>query len=887
METRRKINLRILAVFQRCSTWNILLPAVLFPALAFAQGPSYQDPSQPIAVRARDLVSRMTLEEKVGQMMYRAPAIERLQIPAYNWWNEGLHGVARAGYATVFPQAIGLAATWDVPLLHAVAGVISTEARAKYHDALRRGVHAQYFGLTFWSPNINIFRDPRWGRGQETYGEDPFLTAQMGVAFVRGLQGDNPNYLKAISTPKHFAVHSGPESMRHQFNVAASPRDLEETYLPAFRATIEAGAGSVMCAYNSVDGQPACANDMLLKQHLRGAWKFSGYVVSDCGAVDDIENGHHFAPSPEAAAAAAVKAGTDLDCGDEYKALLGAVRQGLISESDIDQAVTRLMAARFRLGMFDAPEKVPYASIRMSENDSAPHRALALKAARESMVLLKNDGVLPFSPKVKRIAVIGPNADSMQVLLGNYNGTPSRATTVLAGMRARFGERNVAYAPGAVLAPGFGLTVPAAVLRPAHGSSEQGLRGEYFRGRDLAGPPVATRVDSIINFDFAEAAPLPGLGPANFSIRWTGVLIPKATGDYQLGANADDGFRVLLDGKVVVEDWRRHGPETKLAPVHLEGGHEYAITMEYFQADWGAVAQLLWEPPNLANDALATANSADAIVMALGISPQLEGEEMPVKVPGFSGGDRTSLDLPEPQQALLEAMAATRKPLVVVLLNGSALAVNWAQQHANAILEAWYPGEEGGTAIADTLSGENNPAGRLPVTFYKSADDLPPFTDYSMQGRTYRYFQGEPLYKFGDGLSYSKFKYSNPQMRPLYPDPNRGPLLQLSVDVENTSGTAGDEVVQAYLSVRDEQETRYFPPNPALVGFRRVHLAAHEKQKLEIVLNTLATVGIDDNGALVPLLYKFHVDIGGHQPGIGTVAVDFDFPAPSPLSVKP
>jgi beta-glucosidase len=843
---------------------------MLVSASLFAQTAPYLDPALPVEVRVNDLAGRMTLDEKIGQMMYRAPAIERLGIPAYNWWNEGLHGVARAGVATVFPQAIGLAATWDAPLLHDVADVISTEARAKYHEALRRGVHDQYQGLTFWSPNINIFRDPRWGRGQETYGEDPFLTSRMGVAFVRGLQGDDPRYLKALATPKHFAVHSGPEPLRHEFNVPVPARDLAATYLPAFRATVmEGGAGSVMCAYNAVDGKPACGSDMLLGNYLRRTWKFSGYVVSDCGAVDDIWKGHKSAGTPEQAASAAVKAGTDLDCGDEYKALSSAVTQGLITEEEIDRSVKRLLTARMRLGMFDPPARVPYAAIPFSENDSAAHRALNLRAARESMVLLKNNGVLPFKKGVKKIAVIGPNADALDVLVGNYNGTPSKPVTVLSGMRERFGVANVLYAPGTPLVNGFALAVPPEALHPGHLSSVQGLNAEYFGNKELSGAPVATRIDKNIDFDFGEAAPVPGLGKNNFSIRWTGFLTPAASGNYQLGASADDGFRVFLDGKKIVDDWSWHGMQTKLATVTLEAGREYAITMEYFQADWGASAQLLWLPPNLKAEAVAAAQRADAVVMVLGISPRLEGEEMKVEIEGFEGGDRTSLDLPAPQQALMEAIAATGKPLVVVLMNGSALAVNWAQAHADAILEAWYPGGEGGPAVAETLAGDNNPSGRLPVTFYKSVEDLPPFTDYSMKDRTYRYFKGEPLYRFGDGLSYSTFEYRNARVQPGVG------TWSMSVEVTNSSGRDGAEVVQVYVSPGEAAE------DPGLirklVAFQRVELKAHEKRRVELSFAFHDLAGVDDQGN--PTRYSApRFSVGGHQTGAGAISANVVLP---------
>ena len=495
--------------------------------------PPYKDPSLPIEKRVDDLVSRMTLAEKVSQMMNGAASINRLDIPEYEWWNEALHGVARAGYATVFPQAIGLAATWDTDLMHQVADVISTEARAKHNEFVRNNDRGRYKGLTFWSPNINIFRDPRWGRGQETYGEDPYLTARLGVAFVKGLQGDDPRYLKVVATPKHYAVHSGPEPERHSFDAKVTERDLRETYLPAFRATIVEGhAASVMCAYNRTDGEPCCANKKLMTDILRGEWGFGGYVVSDCGAIDDIYMRHHFVETEAQASALAVKAGTDLTCGKEYTSLIKAVKDGLISEAEIDTAVKRLMTARFRLGMFDPPEMVPYARIPFSENDTQAHRALSLKAARESIVLLKNEHhTLPLKKDVKTIAVIGPNADAPEVLLGNYSGRPSKSVTPLAGIRnAVSPNTRVLYAPGSTLTGEAVIPVPASLLTVGGKGTATGFKGEYFTNQELQGEPADVRTDEQINFDWGRYKPAPHVGENNFSVRWTGKLTPVESG---------------------------------------------------------------------------------------------------------------------------------------------------------------------------------------------------------------------------------------------------------------------------------------------------------------------------------------------------------------------
>ncbi|HET8657223.1 MAG TPA: glycoside hydrolase family 3 C-terminal domain-containing protein, partial [Longimicrobiaceae bacterium] len=770
---------------------------------AQAQTPAYLNPDLPVQQRVDDLVGRMTLEEKVSQMMDRAPAIERLQVPEYNWWNEALHGVARAGLATVFPQAIGLAATWDDSLVYETATVISDEARAKHHEALRRGEHGRYQGLTFWSPNVNIFRDPRWGRGQETYGEDPFLTGTLAVQFVRGMQGDDPRYLKTVATPKHYAVHSGPEPERHAFDAVVTERSLRENYLPQFRKAIEdGGALSVMCAYNRVDGAAACADDHLLKDVLRGQWGFDGYVVSDCDAVGDIYQHHHVAATAAEASAMAVKSGTDLDCGRTYQALVDAVKQGLISEAQIDTAVERLFTARFRLGMFDPPARVPYARIPFSDLDSPAHKALALRAARESMVLLKNEGnLLPLKKNPGTIAVIGPNADQWRMLLGNYNGLPSDPVTPLRGIREAVAPgTRVLYARGSDLAVGFPVleTAPAVALRTPQGAP--GLRAEYFGNRSFQGAPLFTTVDSTLKVDWHESAPRAGMNPDDFSVRWTGTLRPTYTGAYRLGLVGTMKFQLFLDDSLVTQSvYPTHDgefPDPRVAEtktIQLEAGKSYRIRVDAEESYGEADLELLWATPHeaLEAEALAAAKQADVIVLALGLTARLEGEEMPIEIPGFRGGDRTTLDLPAPQKELMERIVALGKPTVLVLLNGSALSVDWAQSHIPAIVEAWYPGQAAGTAIADVLFGDYNPAGRLPVTFYRSVNDLPPFEDYSMANRTYRYFAGTTLYPFGYGLSYTSFAYRN--LRTDRDAFASGDTLRISVDVTNTGKRAGDE----------------------------------------------------------------------------------------------
>src|SRR5437870_1303851 len=836
------------------------------PAPSTETKPAYLDPNLPADQRVNDLVSRLTLEEKSSQMQDIAPGIPRLGIPPYNWWNEGLHGVARAGHATVFPQAIGLAATWDTNLVHRVADIISTEARAKYNDAVQHGNFGRYFGLTFWSPNINIFRDPRWGRGQETYGEDPFLTARMGVAFVTGLQGDDAKYLKTVSTPKHYAVHSGPEAFRHRDDVPVSVHDFADTYAPAFRATVVEGkADSVMCAYNSVRGAPACASPLLFDT-LRNKWGFKGYVVSDCGAIGDIYQGHGYVLSLEQAAAVAVKAGTDLSCGREYGVLPLSVADRLLSREELDRAIKRLFDARFRLGMFDPSERVPWSKLTLADNDTPEHRQLALKAAQESIVLLKNErNILPLKSTVKTIAVIGPNADSLDVLVGNYSGTPSQYSTILDGIRKRFTGAKMIFSVGSVPVETVGVPIDKESLRPGGTNSEPGLTGEYFGTATLEGKPIVTRVDSGIDFTWNGVAPAPGVSDGEFSVRWSGELIPPSTGGYRFGLRSEGsyGLRLYLGGKCLIDEWTRSG-EGGLTPlVHLERGRAYPIRVEYAHRRWESSAHLLWQAPDFQERALAAAREADVVVAVVGLTARLEGEENGLVIPGFFGGDRVDLDLPAPQQQLLESVAATGKPLIVVLTNGSALAVNWAQEHASAIIEAWYPGEEGGTAVADVLSGAFNPAGRLPVTFYKSVEQLPPFRSYSMAGRTYRYLTEQQLYPFGYGLSYTTFHYDKVEAES--PKIAADGTVSVSARVTNTGRVAGDEVVQVYLTHPGAEGA----PIRALAGFQRVHLEAGASKTVKFSLRDrdLSIVDADGVRRIVPGEVK--VWIGGGQPIMG------------------
>jgi beta-glucosidase len=859
----------------------------------------YQNPALTPEQRAADLVSRMTLEEKVSQTMNSSAAIPRLGVPAYDWWSEGLHGIARSGYATVFPQAIGNAATWDAPLVNQMATVISTEARAKYNQAIRDNIHSIYFGLTIWSPNINIFRDPRWGRGQETYGEDPFLTSRLGVAFVKGLQGDDPHYLKTVATPKHYVVHSGPEPERHRFNVNVSPYDLNDTYLRAFRATVTEGhADSIMCAYNAIDGEPACANKMLLEQVLRKGWGFNGYITSDCGAIDDFfsPEGHHYSPDAEHASATAMLAGTDTNCGDTYKTLVRAVKDGLIPESALNTAVERLFTARFRLGMFDPTSKVAYDSIPMSEDDSAAHRALALKAARESIVLLKNENnFLPLKPDIRTIAVIGPNAASLAAIEGNYNAIPSHPVLPLDGMREEFSNAKILYAQGSAYVGELPVPVPETVLHPSGDSNERGLKGEYFASSEMTGKPVLTRTDHQIDFDWDAASPAPGIPANSFGVRWSGTIQVPAAGDYPFSVEFShcypcedsEAFRIYLDGEEVTHYGTSEASESRPSgtpafTLHFDDTrpHDFRVEYTHHAKLFGAGITLGWMPPADAERerAVAIANQADVVVAFVGLSPNLEGEEMPIHVKGFLGGDRTDIQLPAVQQQLLEAVAATGKPLVVVLMNGSALAVNWAQEHANAILEAWYPGEAGGTAIAETLDGKSDPAGRLPVTFYRSLDQIPAFEDYSMKGRTYRYFHGDPLYSFGYGLSYTSFAYGNLKLSST--SVKAGDDLTVEADVRNTGARVGDEVAELYLTPPQTE----LSPIYELEGFARVHLEPGETKHVSFVLHPRQLSVVDAEGNRSLQAGQYSVFVGGQHPAPDAgVSQSFSIEGSAPL----
>jgi beta-glucosidase len=841
--------------------------------------PPYLNPQLSPEQRATDLVHRMTLAEKASQMQNNSAEVPRLKVPAYQWWSEALHGVINEG-VTEYPEPVGLAATFDAPGIHTMAAQIGIEGRIKHVQNLREGHTGIMGGLDFWSPNLNIFRDPRWGRGQETYGEDPFLTGRMGVAYVTGLQGDDPKYYLAIATPKHYAVHSGPEPTRHFADVDVSKHDQVDTYEPAFRAAVVEGkAGSVMCAYNAINGEPACANQFLLQDQLRGKWRFQGYVVSDCDAVRDVAANHRYRPTQAEGAAISVIRGMDNECvtfssrfGEPVeKAYIDAVQQGYLPESTLDTALIRLFTARIKLGMFDPPDMVPYTKIDEKELDSAEHRAHARRLANESMVLLKNDDLLPLKPDIKKIAVIGPVADQTRPLIGNYAGQPTHIVSIMDGLKAEFPNATVTFVPGTQFLRTDGTPVPDAVLSTPDG--KPGLKADYNEGMRRGQPPpeanakpIVTRTESNVKLTESNV-PAEVAAKKSFGVQWSGFLTPTETGDFLIGIRSEGFGRLTVYGKQIAMAFGggTRGLSSSVGRVHLEKGRKVALEISYGTRNSKPHAELIWAKFNGAPspEAVAVAKSADVVVAVVGITSQLEGEEMPVSEPGFLGGDRTSIDLPQPEEDLVEAVAATGKPLAVVLMNGSALAVNWINEHANAVLEAWYPGEEGGAAVAETLSGKNNPAGRLPVTFYTGADQLPNFEDYGMANRTYRYFTGKPLYPFGYGLSYTKFSYSDLKLSTVAVA--AGQPVGADVTVTNAGKVPGDEVVQLYLKFPDVKGA----PRVALRGFERIHLDPGASQKVHFDLNPRDLGMVTEEGDPIIAPGDYTISIGGGQPGTG------------------
>ncbi len=837
-------------------------------SVAEASCSNHQSPES-IDTRIHQLVARMTIPERIAQLQDRAPAIPRLGLPAYQWWNEGLHGLARDGYATVFPQAIGLAATWDPELLHGVGEVVSTEARAKFnghgHDQAPR-----YGGLTLWSPNINIFRDPRWGRGQETYGEDPLLTSTLGSSFVKGIQGEDPFYLRADATPKHFAAHSGPEKGRDSFNAVVSAHDLADTYLRAFHSlTVEAHAAALMCSYNAINGAPSCANEDTLKRSLRESWGFGGYVVSDCDAVGDIAEYHHFAKDAARGAALALNAGTDLDCGSTYEALQQSYSQGLVTESTINQAVYRLLMARVHLGMLDPLGCTPWDHIGGSDIGSEPHRDLARRAAEESLVLLHNSGVLPLRAGTK-IAVVGPTADLLRVLEANYHGTAIKPVTPLDGLSTAF--PGLLYAQGSLLAEGVPAPIPRSAFRTtARDGASAGLVAEYFNVPNFTGRPTTEVHVPMVDLDLDRVGPVPSITSKQYAARWSGFLQPPASGDYTLRVNMErcwdctthDSFRLFVDGRLAIDNHSGKG-EPERTTLHFSDTAPHAIRLELLHTGQDEGIALEWLPPAeaLLNEAMKAAKDADTIVAFLGLSPDLEGEALQLELPGFAGGDRTSLDLPLAQQDLLREMSSLGKPVVVVLTSGSAVTLGAEVKSPDALVQAWYPGEDGGDAIANVLSGKVNPSGRLPVTFYRSVADLPPFSDYGMAHRTYRYFDRPVLYPFGYGLSYSDFTYSHAMLSAN--TVQAGMPLTAKVTIHNRSAVAGAEVTELYLVPPQASGV----PRLMLAGFQRSDLQPNESRELTFSLSPSQMSTVDEAGKRMVRDGTYRVFLGSVQPDL-------------------
>ncbi len=826
----------------------------------------FRDPSLPIEERIDDLLSRLTLEEKVAQMMNQTPAIERLNIPEYDWWNEALHGVARAGKATVFPQSIAMAATFDDQALYETFSMVSDEARAKYHQYQEDKEYDRYKGLTFWTPNINIFRDPRWGRGMETYGEDPYLMGRMGVAVVKGLQGNDPKYFKSHACAKHYAVHSGPEWNRHEFDVTVTPRDLWTTYLPAFEELVKEGnVQEVMCAYNRYEGKPCCSSDKLLTDILRNTWGFDRIILSDCGAIDDFWQRdkrtprHETHPTAEAASADAVLNGTDLECGASYRSLMKALQEGLITETDLDVSLRRLFKGRFELGMFDPDDMVPYASIPYSVVESPEHVAKALEMARKSMVLLKNkNNILPLSKDLKKIAVVGPNAADSTMLWANYNGFPTKTVTILEGIRNKLSGTEVIYELGCNHTDDF-------VIKDLGGnitsSGSQGFASVFFNNPEFEGEPVYTGIASELHYTTGGHTQFaPNVNLTDFSARFTGEFESPVTDEVIFDISGNDAFRLTIDDEKVAEMWESEYTSSRKYILNAEKGKKYQLKIEYMQRTGSADLNFSVGVRTAVDvpGTVAKVKDADVIVFVGGISPRLEGEEMPVDAEGFRKGDRTNIEIPTIQKEMIKALKATGKPVVYILCTGSALALNWEEANVDAILNAWYGGQEAGTAVADVLFGDYNPAGRLPITFYKSIDQLPDFLDYNMKGRTYRYMTETPLYPFGYGLSYTTFDYKKAE---LSKDKiGKSENVTLTLDIANAGKMDGDEVVQVYIKNPNDPEG----PIKALKAFKRIHVKAGDSQQVKLELAPKAFWSFNDAKQIMEVRSgKYHILYGG------------------------
>lgn len=797
--------------------------AAVLPAATMAQQLPYQNPDLPAAARAADLCSRLTLEEKTQLMMNSSPAIERLGVPPFEWWSEALHGVGRNGIATVFPSCIGMAASFDDDLIERIFIAVSDEARAKNTLARSQGKFGKYKGLSFWTPTVNIFRDPRWGRGQETYGEDPYMNGRMGLRVVRGLQGDGSSkYYKLLACAKHFAVHSGPESSRHSLNIDnISPRDLWESYMPAFEVLVKDGnVREVMCAYQRLDGQACCGSDRLLQQILRDGWNFDGVVVSDCGAINDfyLPRRHGVAADAPAAAALGAVSGTDVECGSIYKNLPEAIRRGEITEADIDRNVLRLLEARFSLGDFEPDSLVEWTRIPISVVNSPKHRDLALTMAREQSVLLRNDGILPLPRSGKRIMVMGPNAVDSTMQWGIYYGQPAHTETILQGIRAKVAD--VPYHRCSTITALHESESMMGEMTDAAGN--KGMHGTYWNNTSMTGTPAADAWYSspILLDNGGNTAFAPGVELTNFTARIKGSFTARADETLQLVYNNDDGLRIIVNGDTIHNRWKHDSLNFRTRPLDVRKGEKYEIEVDYMQLEDDATLNfdILRQRDITIDEIVAHAADVDVVIFVGGISPALEREQAKVTEPGFHGGDRTSIELPQCQRDILAALHRAGKKVVLVNCSGSPVALTPENSTCNAILQAWYPGQEGGTAIADILFGDVNPSGKLPVTFYADDSQLPDFEDYRMAGRTYRYLTSAPLYPFGHGLSYTDFEISSP----VYADG------KVSVTVRNTGKRAGTEVVQLYIRRSADTDG----PAKTLRGYARVDLQPGESKQV-------------------------------------------------------
>lgn len=845
------------------------LYAVLCLAILMSCGTTrvepYKNPELSAEKRAEDLLSRLTLDEKIALMQDVSAPVERLGIPEYNWWNEALHGVANAGIATVFPQCIGMAATFDNETLIRVFESVSDEARAKFHEARRNGEYGRYQGLTFWTPNVNIFRDPRWGRGQETYGEDPYLTTCMGLAAVKGLQGpEDSKYDKLHACAKHYAVHSGPEWNRHSFNAEnIGPRDLWETYLPAFKALVtEGNVKEVMCAYNRFEGEPCCGSKRLLVQILRDEWKFKGLVVSDCGAIGDFygKGRHETHGTVEEASADAVLSGTDVECGSRYKNLGTAVEQGLIKEEQLNISVHRLLTARFKLGELDPDFYVPWSKISMDTVNCQTHRTLALEMARKSMTLLQNkNNILPLDKEAADIVVMGPNAADSLMHRANYYGTAAQTITVLQGIRSKLGDVKYVQGCGKV----DNIVFESYINRVKTSEGKPGFEATYWNTRDLSGEVVARQVITTpFNFDTGGATVFaPGVNLHDFSARYRGFYQPQTDGEVVLTIEGDDGYRICVNGQEVVNYWGEHNSSTKCEYLlKVRSGEKYDIEIDYMQAEGEANLKFDMGKYHAVtiDEAVEAVGDAGTVIFVGGISAALEGEEMRTSYPGFKKGDRTDIELPAVQRELIAGLKKAGKKVVLVNCSGSAMGLVPETEHCEAILQAWYPGQEGGTAVAEVLFGDYNPSGKLPVTFYRNVNQLPDFQDYAMKGRTYRYMTEKPLFPFGYGLSYTTFGYDkgNVSVRVAKLDE----IVSFSCEVINTGKRDGDEIVQIYIRRIDDKNG----PVKTLRAFRRVPLKAGESKIVRFDLKPSAFEFFDiDSNTMQILPGEYEIMYGG------------------------